>query len=437
MMKKILPFLIILIYLSDNALCQPEISPQIQGLMEELISETEDDSEISVIYEHLEAVLQNPYEINSVSKEELESLFIITDFQIYTFLEYREKYGRILSLKELYLIIGFNPDIIEQLKAFVVVGNEASSSMPTHSKRYSDFKILNRYVKSTPAKNGFLEEADSLTAFSGNNYSRLFKLQYKFGDNFSTGLTMESDAGEALRFDKYTNGFDFYSAYFQLQRPDKIVNNFIVGDFRLSSGLGLIHGYGFSSKSSESLIKQKFTQIKRFTSTAESGFYRGLAIKSSLLNFESILYFSRNNQSANLKTDENDDVFFSSIDISGLHRNLSEQIHKNSIIEQNSGFILSRINNASRFSYQANLTQFERALQYRKYPDRYSELKNTNKFFNQSVSYNKLLSKFNMSGEFALDKNYNLAIQQIINAYLHPLLSMSLSYRYFSPRYIS
>lgn len=437
MMKKILLFPVILMLLSEYGFCQPEIPPQIQELMEDLISETDDDSELAIIYEHLEAVLQNPYNINSVSREQLESLFIISDFQIYTFMEYREKYGRILSLKELDLIIGFNPDIIDKLNAFLFAGDESFHSQQTHSKRYSDFKILNRYVKSTPARNGFLEETDSLRKFSGNNYSRLLKLQYKFGKNFSSGLTMESDAGEAFSFDKHTKGFDFYSAYFQVYRPEKLINNIIVGDFRLSSGLGLIHGYGFSSKTSEALIKQKFTEIKRFSSSAESGFYRGLAIESSVSKFESILYFSRNYQTANLKIDENDNVFFSSIDISGLHRNISEQNHKNSILEQNSGFILSRLNKTSRFSYIANLTQFEQPFQYRKYPDRYSQLRNTNKFFNQSVSYKKLFSKFIMLGEIALDGNHNLAIQQILNAYLHPLLSMSMSYRYFSPRYIA
>lgn len=37
----------------------------------------------------------------------------------------------------------------------------------------------------------------------------------------------------------------------------------------------------------------------------------------------------------------------------------------------------------------------------------------------------------------AFDKNFNPALQQIIYAHLHPLLSLSLSYRYFSPKYIA
>lgn len=425
-----------LLFFSTLSIAQPDNSIQIQELMETLVGESEDETEATAIFEHLESVIQNPMEINSVDREQLLDLYIITDFQVYTFLEYREKYGRILSMKELKLIPGFNSELIEKLNYFLYAGDQKILPEKKPIKKYSDFKIINRYTKTTPGKNGFLEECDSLGKFFGKNYSRLVKLQYKLGDSFSAGLTMESDAGEAFSFRDKSYGYDFYSYYFQFLKPEKFVRRIILGDFRLSSGLGLVHGYGFGSKSSDAIIKKKFTEIKPYTSAAESGFYRGIGIKSEFQNIESIVYFSGNRQTAAVEINE-EGVQFSSVDASGLHRNLNEKMHKNSIRELNCGLILTMEANSSNFSYNSEITQFEESFEYRLYPNRDSQLKKDKLFINQSVSYNKLFPKFNISGEWAIDKNKNIAGQHIIQAHIHPLLNMSMSYRFFSPKYIA
>ena len=417
--------------------CQIEISQQIQDLLEELVNESDEESEIMAIYEHLEDVQENPFEINIVSQEQLESLYILTDFQVYTLIEYREKYGRILSLQELNFVMGFNKNLIDILSMFLQAEGTKAQETNKNSVHYSKLKIQDRYVISYPKKKAFQEDSDSLNKFNGRNFSHLIKIRYDYEQKISCGMTMENDVGEAFDFNINKKGFDFYSAYLQYTPAQKTIKNIIMGDYRLSSGLGLIHGYGFSSKTSETILKQSFLSLKKYSSSAEYGFYRGLAINLSSDKLESIFYASGKNESAILKTDQDSLQYFNTIDKSGLHRNLLEEKHKNTVNRQNAGFILSRKYNTSSISYNVDITRFNYPFQYRNLPDRYSITNRDKSFFNQSISYKSLLSKLFLSGEVALDKNHHLAFQQIINANLHPLFTISLAYRYYSPQYIS
>ena len=437
MMKNIVLLSILLINFSIDLFCQTEISSKIQDLMEELINETDDESEILAIYEHLEEVQQSPYKINLVSKDQLVSLYILTDFQIYTLLEYREKYGRILSIKELDLIMGFNTDLRNKLSTFLCIGNREAKETSKKTKQYSKLKVQNRYVSSFPKKQAFQEEVDSLYRFNGKNLSNLLKIQYDLGKKLRLGLTMESDAGEAFNFNDKRFSFEFNSGYLRFSRPQKIINTVILGDYRLNSGRGLIHGFGFSSKTSETLFKQIFPTLKKYSSTAESGFYRGLALNLSLNKIESIFYISGINESASLKIDEDSSIYFTTIDKSGLHRNILEENMKNNVYRQNTGFILTKKYNSSSISYTTDVSRFSHPFQYRKLPDSYAITDRNKTFFNQSISYNTILSKLYLSGEIALDKNRHIAMQQIITAYLHPLFTLSLGYRYYSPKYIA
>ena len=82
MVQKIILQAFILILIPAEAFSQAEITSQIQEIMEERINETDNESELAAIYEHLEEVLASPYEINTVSKDQLENLYLLSDFQI-------------------------------------------------------------------------------------------------------------------------------------------------------------------------------------------------------------------------------------------------------------------------------------------------------------------------------------------------------------------
>jgi hypothetical protein len=79
---------------------------------------SEDD--ISNALEYFEQLLSKPLNINKAKKEDLEKLFILNDFQIASLLEYRDKSGYILSGAEMALINGFNDQLVNLLRAFIV-----------------------------------------------------------------------------------------------------------------------------------------------------------------------------------------------------------------------------------------------------------------------------------------------------------------------------
>ena len=90
----------------------------IANMAEEISQQGGEDLAVSFVeyYSHL---LNNPLKINYASRESLEKLVILTDFQIESILDYRESSGNILSKTELSLLNGFDYSIVCLLSPFL------------------------------------------------------------------------------------------------------------------------------------------------------------------------------------------------------------------------------------------------------------------------------------------------------------------------------
>lgn len=107
---------------------------------EEQIGEKADLSSWEEQYENLSELAEHPFNINTVTKEELEQLPFLSDKMVENILYYVYKYGPLVSLNELWGVEGMDKQTQTFLKDFVYVGNSVE-------KRAFSWKNLWKYNK--------------------------------------------------------------------------------------------------------------------------------------------------------------------------------------------------------------------------------------------------------------------------------------------------
>lgn len=179
--------------------------------------------------------------INSLSREELLALEMLTPFQVESILEYRSKYGDILSSSELMAIDGFVEENVEALAAVLLF----EPSPPSEGRRTR--QVITARVKKPFAKDGFATTAKYCLT-SG-----------KIG----VGAVIDNDPGEKFP--------DFVSAFASFK-------GFVAGDFRARFGQGLAvwKGMSFNSLGEPSALAGRESGITPYTSSDEENYLRGV-----------------------------------------------------------------------------------------------------------------------------------------------------------------
>ena len=229
-----------------------------------------------------------PININTAGFDSLKTLFFLSDAQIDNLLEFRKKQGAFTHPNELLLVVGISQQDLSNIKPFIHVGPYTPTKTTGH---HLSQEILARLKTNRPKQAGykkysrkaFLYEKDYLakqrTRFEGPPVGTLFKYKLTNMQHWQGGLTLENDAGENYFTQKQNTGFDFLSAHLSFT-PRKIINQVIVGDYKLQWGQGLIAWSGYSSgKSTSTLSNEKSGNgIAPYTSTDENRFLRGIAL---------------------------------------------------------------------------------------------------------------------------------------------------------------
>lgn len=166
-----------------------------------------------------------PIRINKLTKVELSSSSLMTDYQIASLLDYRQKYGDLLSVTELASLDGFGKEKAEALSLFVAFD---SDRIPIKIHKHS----INGKVE---IKNGL--------KFINNTKQLLYNLGTKsrlsFKDKTEFGIAILKDYNNTPTPIKYS----FTSIY----NFDKF--KIIAGDFNIRLGQGLVLWDGFTIKS--------------------------------------------------------------------------------------------------------------------------------------------------------------------------------------------
>src|SRR5665647_1378511 len=184
---------------------------QMEELVESL-SASEDGSESSLLLEDISYYAGHPIYINRASEEELLRLNFLNFRQVRSILAYRQKYGQILTLKELTVMGSFSRELLQKMEPFVRF-NQETDSLQKKWDRVVHQSMLTRIKTSYPIPVGFSSKNDKPPAYPGSSYSCFSRYRAEVGKWLELGITAENDAGEDFFKRSNKQGFDFLSGF--------------------------------------------------------------------------------------------------------------------------------------------------------------------------------------------------------------------------------
>lgn len=314
------------------------------------------------LFESLYQNYLNPIDLNKVTREQLASIYILSEKQLNSFFNYRQKAGNLLSIYELQSVPDFDLQTIYKLIPFVAVKSDGVSfSKLTEGFGDSRQYLLLRYAQILETKKGFTEpDSRSKVRYEGSPLKLYARYKMFSAKDFSLGFTLEKDEGESQLT-------DFNSFHLSFQNKGRW-KNITLGDYQLQLGQGLVSSAGFYiGKGSETVLTTRRNQlgVRPYTSALENNFFRGSAATYQLGKFDIIGFYSRIKRDANLVIDKASNLeYASSLQTSGLHRTPSEIADQSVLTEENIGTDITYKNKENTFQigFTALKTNFEKPI---------------------------------------------------------------------------
>jgi hypothetical protein len=402
------------------------LSDIITELMEDLVSENESDYEI--IMERLLFISENKINLNKANYEELCRIPVLSQRQIYGILLHRKKYGKFMSLYELKNIPELTTETIHRILPFITVETKEEFS-PQQIFRHRKNQLLLRYDRFFQEKKGYKKDSDKKYMGDPNYY--YLKYSFQASDKIAFGFTAKKDAGEPA-WNENNKVFDFNSFYLQISGIG-ILEQLILGDYKMTFGQGLVIGTGSIFGKSTSVLNpvQREDGIRKYASTGESGFFRGIGTTLKHKSVKFTAFYSHNNIDANVS----DEGFITSFKTDGLHRVEKEMAKKRNTKEEVVGgnFNLQK----ERLSIGATFVRYKygNKLQPAIKPYNQHKIQQENSFWNGSIDYTFKIPGLKFFGEIARGKNKEMAFLNGLSLFPSSRMELLALYRNYSPGY--
>ncbi|WP_082893562.1 ComEA family DNA-binding protein [Rufibacter ruber] len=342
-----LVFLILALKQGAAAQDVPRPAVDVELLVEELFAQQSDENSVAYedLYETLLQYYRQPLDLNRATREELRSLFLLSENQISALLQHISDNGRLLSLYELQAVPGFDLLSIRRLLPFVSVqslGQIGQRTWRERLKNSANHSLLLRYDRTLQEQRGYTPpQGRSTTRYLGSPDKYLLRYRLSQPRDFSFGVTAEKDAGEQFAWNpgQRLYAFDFLSAHAQLYDRGAF-KTIAVGDYQLQFGQGLLLSSGFSvGKGGETIttIRRSQLGIRPHTSALEANFFRGAAATHRYKRIETTLFYSNRRVDASMGDVLADDttlLTLGGIQTSGLHRTPTELANRQRAREQ-------------------------------------------------------------------------------------------------------
>ena len=268
----------------------------------ERMDESGDEAVVEEMMEVYERYRESPLDINGASREELEHLHLLSDFQVESLLEHRSSSGNILSAAELQLVNGFGREVVNRLLPFIAFGNgKAGWAHRGKSGGYSTL-LLKSWFKVIPDNQEYL---------GASCYTQI-KYRWELPHRLQGGFILEKDVGEKIyEKDRMLLG-DFFS--FHLSAKDIrlkrgfVVSNAVLGDYTVRMGQGLVLWNAFSLQGDDNPNNsyRRGPVVVPYMSSDENRFFRGAAVTvkkvgRGMKELETTLFCSRKDVDARVE----------------------------------------------------------------------------------------------------------------------------------------
>ena len=350
--------------------------------------------------EELSNRLQEPVNLNSATREQLEQFPFLSDIQIEHLLAYIYIHGQMETIYELQLVEELDRQTIQYLLPFVcikAINNEPAfwwKTMLKDAGRYGKNEVLTRLDIPFYKRKGYEH------TYLGPSVYNSVKYTFRYRDQLYAGGVAEKDAGEPFAALHNSYGYDYYSFYLLLQNCGRL-KSLAVGNYRLSFGQGLVMStdYLMGKTIYASSFNNRSTGIKRHSSTDEYNYFRGVATTVALTKRLSVSAFYSHRNMDGVVTDGE----ITSVYKTGLHRSRKEADKKNLLTSQLTGGNVSYQQNHIRLGITGVYYVFNRP--YEPELTGYSKYNiHGNHFYNLGIDYAYRWRRFSFQGETAIGK---------------------------------
>lgn len=272
----LLPLILLPVMMQDTVVSRPEFDERFPI---ELTRELVDDAGGSALMEALDWIRLHPYDLNSITLEELLSIPCVTLSGARAVLEFRGNGGRFRAPDQLLTIGGGGERLYRALVPFVC----AAGNSPCGSARHR-LMFRARAIEDTPP--------DPSTP--GSPLRTSSRIVFEAPGGLEAGALFAKGAGERTQ-DAFISGY-------AVMRGLGCVTDILAGDYELESGQGLVLRRGptavrntWNVRPGEGLV------IAPHRSPDESRFLRGLAIAASVRGgLRGVLFVSDRSYGANV-----------------------------------------------------------------------------------------------------------------------------------------
>lgn len=409
-----------------------------EGFLEDMADEELDDSAFQQLCEELSYLADHPLDLNTTPAERWRRLPFLSDYQIGRLIDYRERYGRMLSLYELKQVEGMDPRTISRLLPFVYIKdsavNKQSMAFDNLLKRCHNELLLN-YNQCFQQKKGYAsppeEEKGEGRHYLGEPFYHSIRYAFTAGERLQAGFVAEKDAGEPF-WNATRKGYDFYSLHLFGKNLTPWLRRLAVGDYRASFGQGLVMSNAFIQSPGMMLIQpdRHWDGFRRHYSTDERNFLRGVAATLGWRRWQLSLFSSFRRMDAAV-----DSLCFPSLSTGGLHRLPRERAARRTVPVWVYGGHLRY----ATASLQIGLTALRYSFgKYRMEPDpspyNLFYFKGSNSF-NIGVDYRWRRGAIQLFGETAIGKNGALATLNGLVLTPASYVSLIVLHRFYDRRY--
>ena len=398
--------------------------------------ETLDPEAVQWLPDYLEYLLTHPLDLNKADDQSLQSLGLLGTLQIERLLEYRSRLGPLLSLYELQAIPDWTLEQISTIRPFVQVGHQNldQRAQPLWKGLYQGSNEL-LYRVQRP------RTAVAPSAYEGGPLGIGLRYQHRFDGRLRIGVTAEKDPGEALFRKSNPKGFDFYSAhFFWEEKKHPLLHKLAIGDFNVQLGQGLLIQSGFHpGKSAESVqILRSAKGLQPYNGFGEALFLRGMATQLRLKRqMELLVFISSRKKDAVVDTLDNSDseeLIFTSLSTTGLHRSPTEIAAECKVRESSSGISLGKPFPNGQISLNSVYTWLDTRRNPTPQPYRLYQFRG-NRLLNSSLDYTFRQKNLLVFGENAVSQNGGWALTNGMVLGLDRRVSLAVHLRALTPTY--
>ena len=426
-----LVFLFLLFGLTLTATAQ-EPSTSWEETWHELMMNDEGEEETTdeETYELLSQLAEQPIDLNRATRDDLERLPFLSAQQVMDLKEYLDRYGPMRSLSELRMVRTLDYRQLSLLPYFVFVG-EVEDTV-----RFPKLSTIAQHGKHELTLSGrvpFYQRKGDRNGYLGYRYRHWLRYQFNYGDYVKVGLLGAQDAGEPFFAHRNTTGYDVYSYYLQIAKLG-VIDQLIVGKYKVSAGMGLVLNNSFSLGKQVMLQNLGRTQntLRVHQSRSVADYFQGAA---ATLHFWKPLRLTIFASYRPLDATLNDNGTAATIVTSGYHRTLTEMDKKDNTRQTTFGTHLDLRHQGMHVGATVVTTHLNRTLQpktssvYRQFYPAGDD------FLNASLDYGITRYHLAFNGETAIDENGHFATIHALSFQPAGSVSVVALHRFYSYRY--